>query len=90
MRKQVDYVFRQLRYSAVDPTASTGANSQWIRENYLSKDYEVIGQEVVRVDGNDVYVGLHFGLYEDVQSVEPADQALVTPRRGRPPKVEAE
>lgn len=65
MRKQIDYVFRQLRYSAVDPSASTDANSAWVRENYLSKGYEVIGQEVVRVDANDVFVGLHFGLYED-------------------------
>ena len=66
MRKQVDYVFRQLRYSAVDPAASTGANSEWVRENYLSKGYEVIGQEVVKVDANDVYVGLHFAKYEEV------------------------
>ena len=65
MRKQIDYVFRQLRYSAVDPTASTDANSAWVRENYLSKGYVVIGQEVVRVDANDVFVGLHFALYED-------------------------
>lgn len=65
MRKQVDYVFRQLRYSAVDPAASTESNSAWVRDNYLSKGYELIGQEVVKVDANDVFVGLHFALYNE-------------------------
>ena len=63
--RQIDYVFRQLRYSAVDPNASTEANSEWIRENYLNKGYVLIGQEVVKVDANDVFVGLHFALFED-------------------------
>lgn len=61
--KQIDYVFRQLRYSAVDPSASTEANSAWIRENYLNKGYEILRAEVVKTDANDVFVGLHFALY---------------------------
>lgn len=64
-RKQVDYVFRQLRYSAVDPAANTAANSAWVRENYLSQGYEVLSSEVVKVDSNDVYVGIHLVKYED-------------------------
>jgi hypothetical protein len=103
MRKQVDYVFRQLRYSAVDPTATTQANSEWVRDNYLSKGYEVIGSEVVRVDANDVYVGLHFALYEfspegevvvdnsafDV-SLEGSIGQVVTPAKRGPKKKVAE
>lgn len=83
-RKMVDYVFRQLRYSAVDPTASTGANSEWVRENYLSKGYEVIGQEVVRAEANDVYVGLHFAKYEELGDVVVPEE--VARRVGRPRK----
>jgi hypothetical protein len=65
MRKQVDYVFRQLAYSAVDPSKSTQANSAWIRDTYLSQGYEVLSSEVVKVDANDVFVGISFVKYED-------------------------
>jgi hypothetical protein len=71
-RKQVDYVFRQLRYSSVDPNVSTAANSEWIRANYLSQGYEVLSSSVVRVDNNDVFVGIAFVKYEDVPVLEKA------------------
>lgn len=76
MRKQVDYSFRQLRYSSVDPAASTAANSAWVRDNYLSQGYEVLSSEVVKVDANDVYVGIAFVKYEEVSDLEPALESV--------------
>ena len=64
-KKQVDYVFRQLKYSAVEPGHSTEDWSAWIRENYLSRGYEILSSEVVKADANDVFVGIHFVKYED-------------------------
>lgn len=67
IKKQVDYVFRQLKYSAVEAGHSTSDWSEWIRENYLSKGYEILNSEVVKVDANDVFVGIHFVKYEYVE-----------------------
>lgn len=63
--KQVDYVFRQLEYTRIDPTKTTEAWSEWIRQNYLSQGYEIFKAEVVRAEGNSVFVGIHFVKYED-------------------------
>lgn len=66
MRKQTDFVYRQLEYSAVDPNKSTQANSQWIRNNYLAFGYEVLSTAVVRAEANSVFLGISFVKWEDV------------------------
>jgi len=53
----------------------------------LVRGYEVIGQEVVKVDANDVYVGLHFALYETIpDTVSVLAETPAPARRGRKPK----
>lgn len=66
MRKQVDFVFRQFEYSAVDPTKSSAAWSEFVRTEYLSKGYEVIGTEIARAEANSVFLGVTLVKYEDV------------------------
>ena len=67
IKKQVDYVFRLLKYSSVEEGHSTEGWSIWIREVYLAEGYEVLSAEVVKVDANDVFVGIHFVKYEYVE-----------------------
>lgn len=67
IKKQVDYVFRLLKYSSVEEGHSTEGWSTWIREVYLAEGYEVLSAEVVKVDANDVFVGIHFVKYEYVE-----------------------
>lgn len=73
MRKQVDFVFRQLEYSAVDPNKSSEVWSAYIRENYLANGYEVLSSEVVRAEANSVFVAISFVKYVDVP--EPSAKA---------------
>lgn len=71
MRVQTDFVYRQLEYSPVDPTKSTQANSEWIRDNYLVHGYEVLSTAVVRAEANSVFLGISFVKWEDIpESVE--------------------
>ena len=67
IKKQVDYVFRLLKYSSVEEGHPTEGWSTWIREVYLAEGYEVLSAEVVKVDANDVFVGIHFVKYEYVE-----------------------
>lgn len=66
MRKQTDFVYRQLEYSAVDPTKSSATWSEYIRDNYLSKGYEVLSTEIARSEANSVFLGVTLVKYEDV------------------------
>lgn len=67
IKKQVDYVFRMLKYSSVEKEFSTEGWSTWIRNTYLDEGYEVLRSEVVKVDANDVFVGIHLVKYEYVE-----------------------
>lgn len=64
-RKQVDFIFRLMEYSSVEPEKSTFANSEYIRVNYLSQGWEVLATEVVRAEANSVFLGISFVKYVD-------------------------
>jgi hypothetical protein len=70
MRKQVDFVYRQLEYSSIEPEKSTVVWSQWVRDNYLSQGYEILSTDVVRAEANSVYLGISFVKYEDVDEAK--------------------
>lgn len=66
MRKQVDFVFRQLEYSAVDATKTSAKWSEYIRETYLANGYEVLNTEIAKAEANSVFLGITLVKYEDV------------------------
>ena len=66
MRKQVDYAFRQIEYSSIDPQKSSPVWSEWVRQNYLSQGWEILSATVVKAEANSVFVALVFVKYEEV------------------------
>lgn len=87
MRKQTDYAFRQIDYSAIDPEKSSPVWSAWVRDNYLNQGWEILSATVTRAEANSVFVALVFVKYEDVAD-EIRDE--VVRGRGRPRKEVAE
>lgn len=71
MKKQVDFAFRLLPYSQVNPDQSSASWSKYVRENYLELGWEVQSTEIARVDGNEVFLGITLVRYEDVSALEP-------------------
>lgn len=66
MRKQVDYEFRLMMVSAVDPNAGRGALNGLIRE-YLQSGWELLRAETVTYEANNAFIAYHFVKYEDVE-----------------------
>lgn len=66
MRKQTDFVYRQIEYSSIDPDKSSPMWSAWVRDNYLNQGYEILSTDVVRAESNSVFLGISFVKYEDV------------------------
>lgn len=84
MRKQVDYVYRQIQVSAINPEISYVEASRFVREEYLQNGWEVMRSEVVNFEANTVFIGLHFVKYEVVpDEVRESSGA----KRGRPRKI---
>jgi hypothetical protein len=66
MKKQVEYEFRLLKVSAIDPTASREELSKIVNA-YLAVGWEVFKVDTVTYAGNEAYNAYHFVRYEDVQ-----------------------
>lgn len=69
-RKQVDFAYRQIEYSSIDPQKASPVWSAWVRDNYLSQGWEILNTEVVRAEANSVFLGISFVKYEDVEEVK--------------------
>ena len=65
MRKQVNYDFRLLKVSAIDPSASREELDKIVNA-YLKDDWQILGAELVRSEGNEAFIAYHFVKYEDV------------------------
>ena len=63
-RKQIDVSVRVFKYSPADPTATSEANSKYIRDNYLSQGWEVLKTEVSQVTAGEIYIAFTFVKYE--------------------------
>lgn len=64
MRKQVEYAFRLLRVSAVDPTAGR-AELEGMVNSYIDAGWELFKAETISYEANTVYIAYHFVKYED-------------------------
>ena len=79
-RKQVDVSVRVFKYSPSDPTATSEANSKYIRDNYLSQSWEVLKTEVSQVTAGEIYIAFTFVKYEnEVSNSGTKAQVLGTP-----------
>lgn len=86
MKKQVEYDFRLLKVSAIDPSASREELAK-IVNMYLQNGWEILSVQTIRAEGNEAFSAYHFVKYETV-----ADEVResVSVRRGRPRKVAEE
>ena len=72
MKKQVEYDFRLLKVSAIDPSASRQELDK-IVNSYLVDGWQILGAELVRSEGNEAFIAYHFVRYEEVaDEVRPA------------------
>jgi len=70
MRKQTDFAYRQIEYSAIEANKSTAVWSQWVKDNYLSQGWEILSTHVVSSAANSTFLGISFVKYEDVEEVK--------------------
>lgn len=73
MRKQTDFIFRQIEFNRIEEGKSAEDWRRWVKENYLDDGWEVLRTEIARSEGNSVFLGISFVKYEDVETPEGAE-----------------
>jgi hypothetical protein len=69
MLKQVEYDFRLLKVSAVDPGA-TRQELDKIVNTYLQGGWEILNVQTVEASGNEAFNAYHFVRYEEVDEAK--------------------
>ena len=66
MRKQTDFIFRQIELNRIEEGKSADDWRKWVRENYLDQGWEVLNTQIARAEANSVFLGISFVKYEEV------------------------
>lgn len=83
MSKQVEYEFRLLKVSAIDPSASREELAK-IVNMYLQNGWQILNAETIHYEGNEAFSAYHFVKYETV--ADEIRESVPARRPGRPRK----
>lgn len=67
MRKQTDFIFRQIELNSIEQGKSAEDWRKYIKQNYLDQGWEVLNTEIARAEANSVFLGISFVKYENVE-----------------------